>query len=268
MRSINVDDPLWEALLGVGLPAGRAERAQAEPAWELYAPLARRDRPLVLAQLGQSLDGRIATVTGHSRTISCDEALVHLHRCRALVDAVVVGVGTVLADDPMLNVRHVPGPDPARVVIDPRGRVPDGAKVFRDDGCRRIVIQTARVPRPPGVEVVEIAADGDNGLPPRAIVAALAELGLRRLLVEGGAKTIARFIAAGAVDRLHVGIAPLIIGAGPVGLCLPPIERLDSAIRPQAQVYALGRDVLFDCMLGSSGRLAEGPGGSAGLSGP
>src|SRR3954454_19347186 len=86
------------------------------------------DRPFVVAQLGQSLDGRIATSTGASRSINGTCALDHLHRLRAHVDAVIVGVGTVIADNPMLTVRRVPGPNPARVFIDPHGRLPETAQ--------------------------------------------------------------------------------------------------------------------------------------------
>lgn len=97
------------------------------------------DRPFVVAQLGQSLDGRIATITGESRWINGDAALDHLHRLRAAVDAVVVGIGTVIADDPRLDVRRVPTRSgrgqPARIVIDPSGRLPGSAKMLRNDGA-------------------------------------------------------------------------------------------------------------------------------------
>src|ERR1044071_4782095 len=91
----------------------------------LFAPFeaGTTDRPFVIAQLGQSLDGRIATLSGDSKYINSASALDHLHRLRAQVDAVVVGVGTVVADDPQLTVRRVAGRSPARVVIDPRGRM-------------------------------------------------------------------------------------------------------------------------------------------------
>ena len=93
---------------------------------------------MVVAQIGQSLDGRVATETGHSHYINGPAGLAHLHRLRALVDAVVVGVGTALADDPQLTVRRVSGPHPARVVIDARGRLPGGAKLLANDGVRRL----------------------------------------------------------------------------------------------------------------------------------
>lgn len=214
-------------------------------------------RPFVVAQLGQSLDGRIATSTGESRWINGEAALDHVHRIRAVVDAVLVGVGTVVADDPLLNVRRVPGRNPARVVIDPSGRVPPTARLFGEDGARRIVVAGLgtrfRGALPAGVEVMSIAPDG-GGLCPRAIVSTLWQAGVRSLLVEGGATTVSRFIDAGAVDRLHMLVAPMIIGSGKHGLVLHPISRLSEAARPAAHVHVLpGGDVLFDCDMRSSG---------------
>src|SRR4029079_3394796 len=95
---------------------------------------------MAVGQIGQSLDGRIATLSGHSRYINGSQGLCHLHRLRSLVDAVIVGAGTVRADDPQLTVRRVSGPNPARVVIDPRGTLGTSARVFAADGTRRIVI--------------------------------------------------------------------------------------------------------------------------------
>lgn len=207
-------------------------------------------RPFVVAQLGKSLDGRIATPTGESRWINRDAALDHVHRLRAAVDAVVVGIGTVVADDPLLNVRRVQGRNPARVVIDPSGRLPPGARCLIDDGARRLVVRALDgPPAPAGVEVVRLAAKGDP-MSPRAIVDALFERGLKTLLIEGGAWTVSGFIDAGAVDRLHVLVAPMILGSGKTGLALKPIARLAEARRPVTHVHLLtDGDVLFDCDL-------------------
>ena len=207
--------------------------------------------PFVVAQLGQSLDGRIATPTGESRWINRDAALDHVHRLRAEVDAVVVGVGTVVADDPLLNVRRCAGRNPARVVIDPSGRMPAGAKCMAGaDGARRLVIgRPDGRSLPDGVELVSMPGNGEP-MSPRAIVDALHARGLRRLLIEGGAWTVSAFIDAGAVDRLHVLVAPMILGSGKTGLALKPIARLSEARRPAAQVIVLADgDVLFDCDL-------------------
>ena len=229
-------------------PTGR------EPAGDPIAPIraAPGDRPFVVAQLGQSLDGRIATLSGESRWINKDAALDHVHRVRAAVDAVIVGVGTVVADDPLLNVRRVEGLHPVRVVIDPTGRIPAGARCLEGrDGIRRIVVCAtgADAPKglPSGVEILRVARMG-KALQPAAIVAALWAAGLKRFLIEGGAHTVSGFLDAGAVDRLHVMVAPVILGSGKPGLTLTPIDRLAQALRPKASIHVLADgDVLFDC---------------------
>lgn len=229
-----------------GLEAGLGSCAHAYDALA-EAP---EDRPFVVAQLGQSLDGRIATRTGESRWINDAAALDHLHRLRSLVDAVVVGIGTVVADDPLLNVRRVPGRSPARVVIDPRGRLPEAARCLDgDDGCRRVVIRMPGATQAPGAEIVEIET-ADKDMCPHAIVKALFDRGFKRLLIEGGARTVSQFIDAGAVDRLHVLVAPVILGSGKTGLDLKPIDSLCDAKRPRTKAYVLEHgEVLFDCEL-------------------
>jgi riboflavin-specific deaminase-like protein len=212
------------------------------------------DKPFVVAQLGQSLDGRIATPTGASRYINGSCALDHLHRLRAHVDAVVVGVGTVIADDPMLTVRRVPGRNPARVFIDPRGRLPETARCVRSACARRIAIRADVSAALPGVEQIVIEACNWI-IPPHEIIQKLRERGLRKILVEGGARTISTFIAAGCVDRLHMLVAPVIIGSGVAGLSLPPIDGLDGALRPMTNVHVfVDGDTLFDCNLRSTSR--------------
>jgi riboflavin-specific deaminase-like protein len=204
----------------------------------------------VVGQCGQSIDARIATPTGHSHYINGEAGLAHLHRLRALVDAVVVGVGTAIKDDPLLTVRRVEGPSPVRVVLDPNGRLPPTARVLAADGIRRFVItaQGAPGPLPEGVERIPISLH-DGQLAPPAIIAALAARGFRRILVEGGADTVSRFVAARCLDRLHVLVAPIILGAGRSSLTLAPIERVDEAVRAPMRVHLLGSDVLLDCDL-------------------
>src|SRR5476651_1164781 len=142
----------------------------------------------------ESLDGRVATNRGHSHYINGPAGLAHLHRLRAIVDAVVVGVGTALADDPQLTVRRVAGPNPARVVIDPDARLTAGAKMFARDGVRCLVITAddARPQLPTEIEIVRLPSS-QRRIAPEAILAVLAEHGLRRVLIEGGAETVSRF---------------------------------------------------------------------------
>lgn len=236
----------WHALL---TRHAQPQPPQPDPACtlsQIFEPLL-GTAPLVVGQLGQSLDGRIATRTGHSHYINGSAALTHLHCLRALVDAVLVGAGTVIADDPLLTVRHVPGPQPARVVLDPNGRVPDTARLWHTPG-RRIVLQRGTRPRPAGVEILTLPGAAGEPLAPQAILAALRTAGLARVLVEGGATTISHFLAAGALDRLHLLMGPLIIGSGLPGVSLPPIDRLDAALRPVTRCYPLcGGDIIVDC---------------------
>jgi diaminohydroxyphosphoribosylaminopyrimidine deaminase/5-amino-6-(5-phosphoribosylamino)uracil reductase len=227
---------------------------------ELFGPLRSGgvDGLVVVGQIGQSLDGRVATPTGHSHYINGPAGLAHLHRLRALVDAVVIGVGTALADDPQLTVRRVQGPQPARVVIDPGGRLPAGARLLAGDGVRRLVVTGAgsRPPLPPDIEIVALPKT-DGQIAPAAILAALAGRGFRRILIEGGADTVSRFIAANCLDRLHVLVAPIILGAGRASFALPPVARADQALRAPMRIHRLDDEVLFDCDL-SAHRVSAG----------
>jgi riboflavin-specific deaminase-like protein len=229
-------------------------------AWaDLFGPLRTGtvDDLVIVGQVGQSLDGRVATATGHSKYINCPAGIEHLHRLRALVDIVVVGVGTALADNPQLTVRQVAGPQPARAVIDPGGRLGANAKLFADDGVRRLLITTggSRATLPPGVEVITLPAE-DGNIAPSAIVKSLADAGMRRMLIEGGADTVSRFIAARCLDRLHVNVAPVMLGAGGPGIELPPLRTGRSGPPDLVRVQDRGR-CLFDCDL-SDQRVAIG----------
>jgi riboflavin-specific deaminase-like protein len=223
------------------------------PHWDaLFGPLRAGtvDGLMVVGQIGQSLDGRVATIDGRLEYINGPAGLAHLHRLRALMDAVVVGIGTALADDPQLTVRNVTGPNPARIVIDPRGRLPAQARLLGNDGIRRVLVvaEGARPAVPSDVEVLALPAENGH-MAPSAILAALAHRGLRRVLIEGGCETLSRFLAAGCLDRLHVTVAPIILGSGRPSCALAPIACADQAIRPIVRTFPLGNEVLFDCDL-------------------
>ena len=223
-----------------------------QPWGDIFGPIRKGavDDLMIIAQIGQSLDGRIATEIGHSKYINGPAGLAHLHRLRALVDGVVIGVGTAIADDPLLTVRRVSGPQPVRVVIDPKGRLSADARIFAADGVRRLLIVargTACTP-PPGVEVIALPLI-DGQLAPAAVLTALAAHGMRRVLIEGGANTVSRFLAAGCLDRLHVLVSPIIIGSGRASVTLPEIKRVDHALRPSIRVHHIDDEVLFDCDL-------------------
>lgn len=220
----------------------------------LYGPLlpapAAPDGCLVLGRIAQSLDGRIATHRGESHWISGPPDIVHTHRLRALFDAVVIGAGTVRADNPQLTTRHVTGPSPVRVVLDPDRRLDASHRIFRESPATLLLCAEDV----PGHEQVGTAAvlrlpRGEGGFAIQTILTALAARGLHRILVEGGGVTVSRFLAAGALDRLHVTIAPLVIGSGVPAFTLPPTAALADSLRFDWSTHRLGNDLLVDVPL-------------------
>lgn len=268
-------------------------------------------RPWALAQLGQSLDGCVATASGDSYFVTGPDSLVHLHRLRALCDAVLVGAGTVAADNPLLTTRLVSGPHPVRAVLDPAARLDGRARLLHDAAAQtlwlcdsrhadearaklsawgaeradpgreesqipdaperlarrgphaasgRVVCGTGdtepNIPPPlltPGSTAEVLAVDGlldaanPSGEPDLArAFAALATRDLNVLLIEGGGVTVSRCLAAGLLDRLHLTIAPVIIGAGRRGLQHPSPAHMSDCPRPPARWVAMGEDMLCD----------------------
>jgi 3,4-dihydroxy 2-butanone 4-phosphate synthase/GTP cyclohydrolase II len=177
------------------------------------------DRPYVVLKYAQTLDGRIATATGDSQWISGEEERRVSHALRAACDAVMVGVGTVLRDDPQLTVRLVPGVSPLRIVLDSTLRTPSTALVLHGDPVT-VVLTTERAAQSDRERLVVLGAsirvvpEGPTGVDLPTALRLLRELGVRTLLVEGGARVITSLLAARLVDRLVVGTAPKIIGAG------------------------------------------------------
>nr|WP_239029004.1 GTP cyclohydrolase II RibA [Pseudonocardia acidicola] len=177
------------------------------------------DRPYVVLKYAQTLDGRIATAGGDSKWISGEEERVVSHALRAACDAVMVGVGTVLRDDPRLTVRLVPGASPLRVVLDSTLRTPSNALLLDGDPVT-VVLTTDRATEHDRKRLRETGAGirvlppGPGGVDLVAGLRVLRECGVRSLLVEGGARVITSLLSAGLVDRVVVGTAPKIIGAG------------------------------------------------------
>ncbi|GAA3949097.1 hypothetical protein GCM10022278_05370 [Allohahella marinimesophila] len=233
------DDGGWQSYAKV--------TAEARQLFDIYLPLVSRagDQPLVIAQMGQTLDGRIATVDGRNELINGPAGLIHLHRLRALVDAVVIGASTAIADDPLLTVRHVEGPSPVRVVIDPSGRVPGGQRLFRD-GCARTLQLCIDAASSCSGSAVPDLAGASSGCGVSGVLATLQARGLKRVLIEGGGTTVSRFLEAGVLDRIHVTVAPMILGSGKPSFSLSEISSIDAAVRARTRRFSLEQDTLFD----------------------
>jgi GTP cyclohydrolase II len=213
-------------------------------------------RPYVILKYAQTVDGRTATSTGDSRWISSSEERALSHAVRASCDAVAVGVGTVLADDPELTVRLVPGPSPFRVVFDSRLSTPDSARLFAG-GPTTLVFTTERseprrrralVERGIGVHVVP---EDPAGLDLGAALAEMRALGLATVLVEGGARIATSMLTARLVHRVVVSIAPTLLGTGQDAVGDLGIDRIAAAIHIEKPVVRIvGGDVVMAGDLG------------------
>jgi len=239
----------WHA----ALPASDEQQALLD----LYLPIcaATTAHPLTVGHLGQSLDGFIATHAGESQYVTGEENIRHLHRMRALCDAVVVGAGTVAADDPQLTTRHVSGPSPVRVVLDPTRRLADHYRVFNDDTADTLYVCSRSLAGEGethfGRATMVAVEDSGVGIDVTEVLRLLRARGCHRIFVEGGGVTVSMFLEANLLDRLQIAIAPLIIGDGRPAIRLSPRSSLSDCHRPRYRVFRMGADVLFDCDFGA-----------------
>jgi riboflavin-specific deaminase-like protein len=250
-----------EAKLGHVAPAGAPLDGSAIGEVINVAPLlghatAAAWRPYVVLKYAQTVDGRIATRRGDAKWISSEAERRISHGLRAACDAVLVGVGTAIIDDPQLTVRMVPGSSPLRVVLDSTLRLPSTARVF-DDRARTVVITTepssetgraALRARAVGVHVVDASP---RGVDLASALQTLRTLGVGSLLVEGGARVITSFFAEKLVDRLIVGIAPTIMGTGIDAVGDLGVARVAESVRlTNRSIHQAGGDLLVAADVG------------------
>jgi diaminohydroxyphosphoribosylaminopyrimidine deaminase / 5-amino-6-(5-phosphoribosylamino)uracil reductase len=252
-ESVSRSDPSGVACRGVDIRtpclANRANLRSGE------AMRREMDRPTVTVSYAQTLDGRLASVSGSSRWISSPESLRFTHALRSEHDAIMVGAGTACKDDPRLTVRLVPGDDPLRVVVDSALRTPLAAAVLANGAAKGTVLAvTRRAPvdrceraRSLGATVLSLPEDTEGRVDLSTLLAELYEHGVGSVMVEGGARLITSFLGNRLVDRLAVCIAPKILGSGieavgDLGIC----ELDDSLILTGTSFVPYGRDIILD----------------------
>ena len=211
----------------------------------------RRTRPRVLIHYAQTLDGRIATRSGSSRWISGDEALRFAHELRAAHDAVLVGVGTVLRDDPHLTVRYAQGPDPLKVVLDSRLRTPTSCALLRETPNRVIFLTTSaatdakRIERL-GARVVVASTSAAGQVDLVDGLERLRGLGIRSIMAEGGARVVTSLLRERLADRLAICVAPIVLGRGVEAVGDLGIAQLGQALGlSQVHIRRLGQDFII-----------------------
>jgi diaminohydroxyphosphoribosylaminopyrimidine deaminase/5-amino-6-(5-phosphoribosylamino)uracil reductase len=226
---------------------------------EVYLKYITSRLPFITVKFAQTLDGRIATAAGTSRWISSPSSRKLAHRLRARHDAILVGVGTVVADDPELTTRLVPGRNPVRVVLDSRLSLPLQARVLKDQPAARTYVaathaaatEKAAALEKMGIEVLTVPPDSEGRVDIGELLKALAERQISSVLVEGGAATITSFLRLGLADRLVVFIAPKVLGTGTDAVGELNIPDISKAIKLTFEkVYRSGEDIVVEGRVG------------------
>jgi diaminohydroxyphosphoribosylaminopyrimidine deaminase/5-amino-6-(5-phosphoribosylamino)uracil reductase len=230
--------------------------------FELYLPLVIGERAgeLTVGHFGPESDDSRSHVGDAGQLVRTREEQVHTHRMRALFDAVILGVRTVLWDDPQMTTRLVPGPHPTRVILDPHGRLENARQVLTDTKAPTIIcVDPALLPQRTNYGHLDYLGvpTGPDGFDGRALLQALrATFGLHRVFVEGGSTTVSRLLTAGLLDRVQVSVAPVVLGSGPV-LRLSPLSALQETLSPSCRHFRLGSEAFFDFDLSKPGAVQQ-----------
>ena len=210
--------------------------------------------PFVTLSYAQSLNGAIAAASGQPITISCPQSLVYTHALRAMHDAILVGIETILADDPALTTRLVEGENPQRLILDSRLRIPLSARVLSANERPTLVITTkmydaakASKLEEMGVEVVCLESNSNGQVDLRALMLHLGKLGIQKLMVEGGGKVIANFLKERCVDHMIVTLSMIMLGGRPVLDSLPQMPMNGHGLvrlNPQHPIW-VGSDLIL-----------------------
>ena len=213
----------------------------------ILVPILIKNKKLVIAQIGQSIDGRIALNNGNSHYINHKKGIHYLHCLRSISDAIIVGSNTIKKDNPQLTTRKIKGNNPRRIIIDGSLSLTNKYKIF-NDGYKNIIFTKSKKNKILNNSKI-IRLDKNNFT--KNLIYQIDKLEYKYILIEGGSKTISEFINNKYIDLLQFIIAPIIIGSGINSLNLKEIKNLNKALRPKFSYNILEKELVVNLFLNS-----------------
>ena len=207
---------------------------------QILLPILMLKKKFYIGQIGQSLDGKIALLNGNSHYINDKNSISYLHSLRSICDAVVVGVNTIRKDDPLLTTRAIKGSNPQRIIIDPFLKLTNKYQVFKD-GMPNIIFTHSKINKKfNNTQIYKLPERNFTNL----IYQNINRLGYKLVLVEGGSKTISKFLENKLLNIMQFIIAPTIIGSGINSINIEPITNLKNVIRTKNNIYKFGKEII------------------------
>ena len=213
----------------------------------ILLPILRKNKKLVIAQIGQSIDGRIALNNGNSHYINNPKSIIYLHCLRSISDAIIVGSNTIKKDDPLLTTRKIKGTNPKRIIIDGSLSLNNKYKIFNDGNKNIIFTKSNKNIRLNNSTIIRLKEKNFT----KNFITQIKKLKYKNILVEGGSKTISELINNKYIDILQFMIAPILIGSGINSLNLKEISNLNKAIRPKHNFNELENEIIVNLFLNS-----------------
>ena len=213
----------------------------------ILLPILRKNKKLVIAQIGQSIDGRIALNNGNSHYINNPKSIIYLHCLRSISDAIIVGSNTIKKDDPLLTTRKIKGTNPKRIIIDGSLSLNNKYKIFNDGNENIIFTKSNKNIRLNNSTIIRLKEKNFT----KNFITQIKKLKYKNILVEGGSKTISELINNKYIDILQFMIAPILIGSGINSLNLKEISNLNKAIRPKRNFNELENEIIVNLFLNS-----------------
>ena len=213
----------------------------------ILLPILRKNKKLVIAQIGQSIDGRIALNNGNSHYINNPKSIIYLHCLRSISDAIIVGSNTIKKDDPLLTTRKIKGTNPKRIIIDGSLSLNNKYKIFNDGNENIIFTKSNKNIRLNNSIIIRLKEINFT----KNLITQIKKLKYKNILVEGGSKTISELINNKYIDILQFMIAPILIGSGINSLNLKEISNLNKAIRPKHNFNELENEIIVNLFLNS-----------------